>query len=201
MQFLTSLRRWFLKSIFKFWTETWSCREIYNKSKWCSNWFKSWSWWQSRKERISSVIKIKWTKLIKSWSNSSCYSNRQLKKRRWSWSKKSKCVKSISLNNRCLMESLSIKTWVWMIQIYKKNLQSQKLIKRKKEDLGQDWTNTSMKGHQRLIRKLKNLNERKSKRSKKQRSRTKNLKWWFQIQRKRTILKIQIRMNITQSSI
>lgn len=43
MRFLISLRKWSLKSIFKFWMETWLCRVTCNKSKWCLNWFKNWS--------------------------------------------------------------------------------------------------------------------------------------------------------------
>jgi len=64
-----------------------------------------------------------------------------------------------------------------MILIFKKNLQNQKSIKRKKEDLEQDSINTSMKEHQRQIKKLKNSNERRNKRNQKQRNKKKNLKW------------------------
>ena len=135
------------------------------------------------------------------WSSNLCYNNRPLRKLRWNWSKKSKWEKLISLNSLWIMENQWIKTWVWMILIFKKNHQSQKLIKRKKEDLEQDLINTSMKEHQKQTKKLKSSNERRSKRNQKQRNKRKNLKWWFQIQKKRIILKTRIQMNIIQNSI
>lgn len=178
MQSSISLRKWSQKLIFKFWMETWLWQGIWLKSKWCLNWFRNWSWWLLKKERINLQIKTRWIKPIRSSSNNWCFNNRQHRKLSENSFKNNRCEPSTSLNSQ---PSPNPKTETSMILTFKKNPQNPK-SRRKSVASGQDSTSTSTKEPPKRTKKSKNS---KRKRTRKRKSRNKNWNKYHQSKPKR----------------